>query len=530
MNTLFSFVSASALVVATTLGAQLNAQTTRPGSPNAVLSAATAVVRRGLDAIGGEARWRAVHTMTMQTRSTAYSIGDSDWFDGPYSTWITLAEEWRDLDRSRRSTRVVGSDLANNGTTLRRAVASLNANVVFMPSDSGEALVAKARPDSLDFLLATERVLFTALAGADLRVERDTVVRLVATHVVSFHVGRTPVRLFFEAESGFLRMVEARRVFPTDMFWNAWGDVTERVRFSNWDVMPTGVLYPSQIDVERNGRPQATVRYDAVRINALPPAGVFEVAAEKVRSLTCGFSCLAVDSLPLGFGSGPGQSKATPASGPHEIGAGVVQIGGGWNTTLVRQADGVVVIEAPMSAGYASRVLDEAARRFPGVPVKAVVSTTDYWWHVAGVREYVARGIPIYILDHNVRVVEQRARAPHMLLPDSLARAPKSPIIRPVTRRMSIGSGDNRIELIPFRSQALDRMMMAYLPGKRLLYTAEGVQIYDFGVVNPEYILETVAAVARERLTPERFIGMHMPVTPWSRVTAVVDSLRAAAR
>ena len=33
-------------------------------------------------------------------------------------------------------------------------------------------------------------------------------------------------------------------------------------------------------------------------------------------------------------------------------------------------------------------MLDEADRRFPGVPVKAVVTTSDSWPHIGGIREY----------------------------------------------------------------------------------------------------------------------------------------------
>ena len=40
----------------------------------------------------------------------------------------------------------------------------------------------------------------------------------------------------------------------------------------------------------------------------------------------------------------------------------MVQVVAGWNTVLVKQDDGVVVIEAPISAGYTARLLAEEAR------------------------------------------------------------------------------------------------------------------------------------------------------------------------
>jgi hypothetical protein len=488
------------------------------------------VVRRALDAIGGEARWRAVHTLHLEVHTENNSVGDSDWFDGPYANFFSVAGQWRDLDGGRRSVQGVSIGIDDAGRKLGRTITAGGSTITVVDRGGTPTAVARIAADSLDFLLSTERVLLTALAAGDLRLERDTTMRLVRHHVVSFHIGRTPVRLFFEAETGFPRMIEAVRVFPKDMFWNAWGDVTERVRFTNWDIAETGVLYPTHIAIERNGRPVQSIRYASIRINQTPPAGTFDVPPN-AATLPCGFSCFDADSIPLGWGSGPGGNASPPSSGAHEIAPGIVQIVGGWNSTIVRQPDGLVIIEAPMSAGYSARVLAESARRFPGVRVKGVVTTTDYWWHHAGLREYIARGIPVYVLDHNVRVVEARARAPHTLRPDSLARAPRAPIIRPVVGRMTIGSGANRIDLIPYRSGSLDRMMMAWLPGVRIVYTAEGVQIYGGNVVNPQYLRETVAAVAREKLSPERLIGMHMPSTPWTVVTAAADSIdRSASR
>jgi hypothetical protein len=170
-------------------------------------------------------------------------------------------------------------------------------------------------------------------------------------------------------------------------------------------------------------------------------------------------------------------------------------------------------------------VIDEAARRFPGLPIKAVVSTTDFWWHVAGLREYVARGIPIYILDRNARVVTERVRAPHTMTPDSLARAPRPPIIHPIRSRVSLGLGENAIELIPLHTDQLDRMLMVYVPGQRLVYTAEAIQLYPTGLVFPQTAIEAVDAVRREHLEPATFMGMHVAATPWQRLLTVLDSL-----
>ena len=469
----------------------------------AVTQPADSIIHRAIDAIGGEDRWRAVKTLELIGRGAGYHIGDSEWFDAPYFIDYQSLDDWRDVAGTRQAVYV---------TTFTE------------PSDTSSFTSTTVQSDTLALLLEPEHVLWTALHAPDVHRERDTVFRFVTHNVVAFHVGRSPVRLFFESETGMLRMVEVKRAYPYSVFWNAWGDVTERIRYSDWSVERTGIWYPRQIDTERNGREEETVAYGLVRVNATPDPKIFDKPA---RGATCGFGCAPADSVPLGVGGAGGVGPDSPGRGPREIAPGIVQIVGAWNSTIVRQDDGIVIIEAPISAGYSRSVLEEAGRRFPGVPVKGVVSTTDFWWHVAGLREYVARGIPIYVLDRNVRVVTERAKAPHTFVPDSLARAPRAPIIRAVASRMTVGTGENRMELIPFHTEQLDRMMLVYLPERHLVYTAEGVQLYPTGLSFPQTAIEVVGAVKREGLTPETFIGMHVAATPWTRLTTVLDSLAA---
>lgn len=66
--------------------------------------------------------------------------------------------------------------------------------------------------------------------------------------------------------------------------------------------------------------------------------------------------------------------------------------------TLVQQDDGIVIVEAPISSGYSAKVIAEVHRRFPGKAIKAVITTSDSWPRLAGIREYVAQRIPIHAL------------------------------------------------------------------------------------------------------------------------------------
>src|SRR5262249_12346184 len=149
-----------------------------------------------------------------------------------------------------------------------------------------------------------------------------------------------------------------------------------------------------------------------------------------------------------------------PARPASELAPGVVYVPGSWGVALVRQDDGVVVIEAPISAGYSTRVLEEAASRFPGARVKAVITTSDSWPPFRGIRDYAARGIPICVLDRNVRQIRRALDSPHRFHPDALARKPRAAELRPVGTRTVVGRGANRVELLPVRGETGERMML----------------------------------------------------------------------
>jgi hypothetical protein len=170
-----------------------------------------------------------------------------------------------------------------------------------------------------------------------------------------------------------------------------------------------------------------------------------------------------LDDLPLGQAV---QSAPAPNRPITEIAPGIVQIPNSWYVTLVRQSDGIVVIDAPISAGYSKHVLDEVARRFPGTPIKAVITSTGFFWHIAGIREHAARGIPIYVCDRNLGTLRRLLAAPHILRPDDLARKAKVlPNLRPVSARTVIGAGPNMIVLFPIR-QATQSMVMTLYSGR----------------------------------------------------------------
>jgi hypothetical protein len=294
------------------------------------------------------------------------------------------------------------------------------------------------------------------------------------------------------------------------MFWSIWGDVTTRVYYSLW-WLQNGIHYPSQRDIIRNGMADQTETITKMDFNSSWSDDEFAISP----AIRTAFADLANKTT---------DDHAPNGSGVSELAPGVLFVRGSWNTTLVRQDDGIVVLEAPISSGYSARVLDFAQTRFPGIPVKAVITTSDSWPHVGGLREYVARGIPVYVLDRTVPLIDRFLRAPRTRYPDSLAKAPRRADLRPVSAKTLIGTGANRMELYPLHGETSERQMMVYFPEHRLLYGSDPFQQMEDGkFFYPQTVYELQSAVEREHLSVDRFFMMHIGPTPWSMALKAVQ-------
>jgi hypothetical protein len=180
----------------------------------------------------------------------------------------------------------------------------------------------------------------------------------------------------------------------------------------------------------------------------------------------------------------------------------------------------VLVLEAPISPHYVEGVLAKARSTFPGVPIKAVLSSSDSWPHMAGVREAVAEGLPVYILDLNQPLLDRLVAAPHRLQPDRCSPRRKPPQWHVVSGKQEIGSGANRVVIYPLRGASTERQYMVYFPQHKLLYASDTLALNaDHTLYDPELMHEVVQAVAREHLEVNTVYAMHEGPTPgptWS--------------
>ncbi|HZD93092.1 MAG TPA: hypothetical protein VE133_02500, partial [Candidatus Sulfotelmatobacter sp.] len=464
------------------------------------------LLHAALAAMGGEQKTREMKVLHLKIAGHRNFLEQSERPEGPYIVDYQLIDEWRDLEHNgwRQETQSHNALEENSSTVIvAEGVAAQKFGSNEVPG-SGEHL--QSAEDAL--ALGPERVLLNGLGATDLRRLPDLTLQSVPHQLVQFTHAGTPVSVFLNAETHLPTAVEWIKGYPYGIFWSVWGDVTTRIYYSFW-WLQDGIHYPLQADTFRNGLHERSDAITKIEWNPSVPAENTAISAT-TRAAFAARAKVTSDDRPLGS---PSRPTVEPAPG-------IIVIPGSWNTTLIRQTDGIVILEAPISSGYSVKVLAEAERRFPGAPIKAVVTTSDAWPHIGGLREYVARGIPIYTLDRNAPLIRRLVTAPHTRYPDALERSPRQPKLLPVKGRIALGSGPNRLEILPLRGETSERQMMVYFPQHKLLYGSDAFQKTPDGkYFYRQTISEVAGAVERERLAVDNFFMMHMGMTPWQDAT-----------
>jgi hypothetical protein len=467
------------------------------------------LLHEGLAAMGGEQKIRGLGTIHFEASVIRSMLEQSERPEGPYILENNQVVEWRDFAHNNWK-RTVKAHVSMQPEFVMTSVVSGGAASSSFDGHAGPGTSEQVQDADEALALSPERILTTALASSDLHRLADVTLQSVPHHAVEFTWQGVPIRIFLNSETHLPTAVEWVTAYPYGIFWSIWGDVATRVYYSLW-WLQNGIHYPLQKDVYRNGLPDQTESITKVDFNLAPSADEFAIAPE-IRTAFAARAGKTADA------------RAPNVSGASEIAPGVVFIPGNWNTTLVRQEDGIVVLEAPISSGYSAKVLEFAQSKFPGVPIKAAITTSDSWPHIGGVREYVARGIPVYVLDRTVPLIQRFVKAPRTKYPDSLAKAPRSADLRPVSTKTVIGSGANRLELYPIHGETSERQMMVYFPEHKILYGSDPFQQMEDGkLFYPQTVYELKSAVEREHLPVDRFFMMHIGPNPWSMVLNVVE-------
>ena len=470
---------------------------------------AITLLRSAIAAQGGEAALRSIRTLRVKSDGYRNMLEQSERPEGPYIVEFQRVTTEHDLARHRWRARTESSI---------PPFADYAAEIVTDDTAAMRVRGASKAPGNADLLTTTKeaialspaRLLLTALDAGDVTLGAPATIQSVPQDVVRFSLDGAPVTLFLNRFTHLPTAVDYAGPLARDGYWRFVGDAPMRTLYSSWLIGDRGIRLPMQWDVERGNLHEATYMVRSLQVD-VPLAEAEMTIPEEVRATFAAAVAAPPAGAKLGF---PGQP-------PMDLAPGITLIPGAWNVTLVRQDDGLVILEAPISSAYSELVIAEAERRYPGVPIKAVISTSDSWPHIAGIRPYAARGIPIYCLDLNRPALQRLIDGRFEGRADALSAKARPAVFRPVSARTVLGSGANRLELMPIRGEISERQLMAWFPGSKLLY---GSDPFQQGAgdkpTSVQAASEVIDAAHREHLSPDRFFMMHIGAAPWAGLEA----------
>jgi hypothetical protein len=500
------------------LAAGARAQNTSAGAPGCADKTAKQCVALGLDAMGGRERLEKIKTVRVQTIGHTL-LTEQSYRQAPFITSYDRGQTTLDLAGQRflaeEKSTWPESDPGQSDSDATLIVGP-DGGVIHTPKADYPAPLGSLDAARQMLALGPAHVLLTASDAPDLHFEAPEMLRGTSHAVIAFTWQKIPVRVLLNAFNHLPDAVETTQEFHD--FWYFWGDVQQRIYFDNFELYH-GVSYPTNQVEERNGVIWSSTQALNVEFNVALDEKSFAMDTKAAKQSA----------------ASPGWGRPFHADKPTALAPGVDLYRGAWNSTIVKQPDGVVILEAPISGLYIQGVIDEAKKKYPCAPITAVLSTSDSWPHTGGVRAVVAQGLPVYILDLNQPLLDKMMAAPHTLDPDALQNARNTKTAsgadaanwKIVSGEMEIGSGDNRMELFPLRGASTERQYMVYFPQFRLLYASDTLALNDDGsLYDPELMHEVAQAAQRENLQVDTVFAMHQGPIPWAQVIALLEKAR----
>ena len=465
------------------------------------------IIKKSLEAMGGENKLKSLKTIHYNTEGFRNLAEQSERPEGPLITGVEKYDVIKDFENNKMSYTFVSGASFLSGVGITNLVdgnyAALKTRGAIFPVDSDNLGI-----DQMD--LSPPVVLFTALHSNVLICEKDTILQNSNQKVIRFVWKNYPVRIFINSNTNLITAVEVVKPY-TERFLDIWGDSKKISYYSFWYLLPNGVHFPMQEDIYMNGQQyrMSLIDWTNISINIPVPADSLSIpdsVKAKVPSLTANRQTAIIQLA-------KSQTK--------EIEKDIWLIPGPCVTAIINQDDGLVILEASQSSDFSKLIIQRAGELYPGRNIKAVISTSDAWLHMGGVREYAAGNFKLFCLDLNKPIINKLLHANYSTHPDTWQqKKDKTFSLHAISKKTVIGTGSNRIELYPFRTETGERMMMVYFPGHKIIYASDLFQPKNRNgkYWNSHYTLEVIQAIEREGLEVEKLFAMHSAIVNYSDI------------
>jgi glyoxylase-like metal-dependent hydrolase (beta-lactamase superfamily II) len=125
----------------------------------------------------------------------------------------------------------------------------------------------------------------------------------------------------------------------------------------------------------------------------------------------------------------------------------------------------------------------------------------------------MADGIPVITQAQNKSYYEKIATMPHTIVPDRLAKSPKTPVIETVGEKRVLTDGTQTLELYHVPNVHSDTMLVGYLPPAKVLIEADLWNPPAANAAPPTAISPVTAAffdtIQKMKLDMQKVAGLH---------------------
>lgn len=198
-------------------------------------------------------------------------------------------------------------------------------------------------------------------------------------------------------------------------------------------------------------------------------------------------------------------------------------IRGSHNSIFAVFNDYIIVLEAAVSSAYSDKCLKVIRETVPNKPIRYLVSTHFHFDHVAGVRPFIAQGVPILTTPDAKQIIKEVAASRHTMRPDVLSLHPRAPMIETIAERKIIADEAHRLELYEVGpTEHVAQVLLAYFPKEKLLFEPDLLDI-----TSKEVVIGVGDTLMMERKI--RALGLDVQrIIPAHGISGTAETLRAA--
>ena len=209
------------------------------------------------------------------------------------------------------------------------------------------------------------------------------------------------------------------------------------------------------------------------------------------------------------------QTPARPSLTVEKIADGVWFLRGGThNSVAIEMADHILLVEAPLSDGFATQLFTRANGLVPGKTVRSVVVTHHHFDHTGGLRYAASQDATLFVSAIAKSYYQRVLANPNRIVPDSLAQSGKTPRIVGVGARHAFSDAMRTVEVheIPDSLHARG-FVMVYLPKEKVLIEGDPFHIRpQDNMLRPLPVateINLIENIERLRLSVDRILPLH---------------------